>query len=55
VEIQSSAGWGLAESMLSGTVTVQGNAGNCGYMAGCMGQSPIYLIEEPDKDGMNAE
>jgi formylmethanofuran dehydrogenase subunit C len=28
VEIQGSAGWGLAEGMLSGTVVVHGNAGN---------------------------
>lgn len=28
VEIQGSAGWGLAESMLSGTIHVGGNAGN---------------------------
>jgi methylamine---glutamate N-methyltransferase subunit B len=28
VEIHGSAGWGLAESLLSGTVVVRGNAGN---------------------------
>ena len=28
VEIEGSAGWGLAESMLDGTVIVHGNAGN---------------------------
>jgi glutamate synthase domain-containing protein 3 len=31
IEIQGSAGWGLGESMMSGTIRVRGNAGNsCG-------------------------